>query len=82
MKLKDLKAGDFFFFDGPQNDGWPFKLWWRVSWLEGDGVTQTPRFLFARRVTDPESNDWANHNPIPFTLSRHGDRTVRTHKKD
>ena len=40
-KLKDLKAGQFFFFDSnlPQ----PFKNWFRVSWLEGDGISEEPR---------------------------------------
>ena len=73
-RFKDLKPGQFFFFDSnlPQ----PFKNWFRVSWLEGDGITQEPRVLFARRVVDPETNNWADHNPQTFLLSKHGERAV------
>ena len=73
--LKTLTAGRFFFFDDASNQGEPFKRWFRVSWLEGDGVTQKPRFLFARRMDHKPSSRLSEQ--LKFRLSKHGNRLVQ-----
>ena len=72
--LKTLTPGQLFFFDEIGNQGEPNKNWFRVSWLEGDGVTQEPRSLFARKIHGSSDNFCNNH---PFLLSKHGNRLVQ-----
>jgi len=73
--LKTLTPGQFFFFDDASNQGEPFKRWFRVSWFEGDGVTQEPRLLFAKRVSHVPSNHFSDQ--VKFRLSKHGNRLVQ-----